>query len=92
LSFLLHRALVLGIGPLAAVTPVWGSEGLLQMFGACCHDSQLQSLAGHEHWERRRWGACACLPGTSPWSLTLGKWGSSEASGLSSPEAFPPVP
>lgn len=32
LSFLLHRALALGIGPLAAVTPVWDSEGLLQMF------------------------------------------------------------
>lgn len=48
-SFLLHRALALGTGVLAAVTPVWGSEGLLQMFGACCHDSRLQSLAGHEH-------------------------------------------
>lgn len=36
-------------------------EGLLQMFGACCHDSQLQSLAGHERWEGGRWGACARL-------------------------------
>lgn len=47
---LLPRGLALGIGLLTTVTLVWGSEGLFQLFGACCHDSQLQSLARPKDW------------------------------------------
>lgn len=49
---LLPRAPALGFGLVAAVTPCVGlSEGFLGLFGACCHGSQLQSLAG---WEARQ--------------------------------------
>lgn len=59
------RALALGFGLVAAVTPcVWLSEGFLGLFGACCHGSQLQSLAGLRL-GRKEVGACARLPAGS---------------------------
>lgn len=59
------RALALGFGLVAAVTPCVGfSEGFLGLFGACCHGSQLQSLAGLRL-GRKEVGACARLPAGS---------------------------
>lgn len=67
-------------------------ERLLQMFGARCHDSQLQSLAGLEHWEGRRWGHVpACLE--LALDLGSGQWGILTSGSFSPlPEAFPPAP
>ena len=60
---LLPRAPALGFGLAAAVTPCVGlSEGFLRLFGACCHGSQLQSLAGWEAGQEGG-GARACLQG-----------------------------
>lgn len=48
----------------AAVTPCVGlSEGFLELFGACCHGSQLQSLVGHE--ARQEGGGGMCPPAGS---------------------------
>lgn len=68
---LLPWALALVFGLVAAVTPCVGlSEGFLELFGACCHGSLLQSLAGPEAEQEGGGGACppAC------WKQALGSF------------------
>lgn len=70
----------LGVG--GCCHPAPGSQGFLELFGACCHGTQLQSLPG---WETRQegGGGTSLSAGSGLWAQHWvgGGWGGTEALG-----------